>query len=152
MSRPPRGVSPHPRIPRRLRTANTVGRHCRRRSILIVAGRSCNRLRSPPAAAVQRSAWPYAAASEGIVLSSFRICLLLVPSINTRRRISAHCSIAVNILHVNPGMPHLSTAAPHGATRRTFQPPFTRFARVSEFCRAVLFGFRAGTGRWFGLR
>ena len=56
---------------------------------------------------------------------SLRTCLLLVPSINIRRRISAQCSISVNILHVNLEVPHFSTAAPLSATRRTFQPPFT---------------------------
>ena len=56
---------------------------------------------------------------------SLRICLLLVPSINTRRRISAHCSISVNILHVKLEVPHFSTAALLSATRRTFQPAFT---------------------------
>ena len=42
--------------------------------------------------------------------ASLRICLLLVSSINTMRRISAHSSISVNILHVNPRLPHFSSA------------------------------------------
>ena len=56
---------------------------------------------------------------------SRKICRLLTPSMMTLRRISAHCSISRNILLFNLEVLHFSTAAPLGATRRTFQPPFT---------------------------
>ncbi|MFM8763545.1 MAG: hypothetical protein ACKOEZ_01735, partial [Spartobacteria bacterium] len=50
-----------------------------------------------------------------------RLCFRLIPSTNTRRLISVHCSISVNILHLILRMPHFWTAAPPSATRLTFQ-------------------------------
>ena len=54
------------------------------------------------------------------------------------RLISAHCSISRNILLFNLEVLHFSIAAPLGATRRTFQPPFTRGLDPFAYLKDVL--------------